>query len=76
MKKEVKDFSREVIEALRPHTLKGEVFMIRNGHIKVKGTYPSGTHSFVFGFSPSSNNWKKKARTELKRFIRTRILSA
>jgi len=74
MKKEVKDFSREVIEALRPHAIEGEVFMIQNGHIKVKGTYSSGTHSFIIGFSPSCKNWKKKARTGLKRFIRTRIL--
>jgi len=44
------------------------------GHLKIKGKYASGNHSFVMGTTPSDYNWKLNAKTLLKRFIYTEIL--
>lgn len=74
--KEVKGFLSEVVDTLRPYTIDGEVTVINNGHLKIKGKYPSGNHSFVLGTSPSDYKWKLNAKTLLKRFIYTAILSS
>ena len=74
--KEVKRFLSEVVDTLRPYTIDGEVTVINNGHLKIKGKYPSGNHSFVLGTSPSDYKWKLNAKTLLKRFIYTAILSS
>ena len=74
MKKEVKDFSREVRDALRQYTIDGEVTVFNNGHLKIKGNYASGTRSFVIGTTPSDSKWKLRARTMLRRFVYTEIL--
>jgi hypothetical protein len=53
------------------------VITINNrGHLKIKGKYPSGNHSFVLGTSPSDYKWKLNAKTLLKRFIYTEILNS
>jgi len=77
LKKEVKVFLSEVVNTLRPYTIDGEVVTTNNrGHLKIKGTYPSGTHSFAMGTTPSDHRWKYRAKTALKRFICTEILRA
>jgi hypothetical protein len=51
--------------------------MINNrGHLKIKGKYPSGNLSFAMGTTPSDYRWKHRAKTALKRFIDTEILSS
>jgi hypothetical protein len=45
------------------------------GHLKIKGKYPSGNHSFAMGTTPSDHRWIFKAKKALKRFIYTAILS-
>ena len=74
LNKEVKGFLSEVVDTLRPYTLDGEVTVQKNGHLKIKGKYPSGTRSFVMGSTPSDYKWKLRTRTLLKRFIYTEIL--
>jgi hypothetical protein len=59
---------------LRPYTIDGEVTVLNNGHLKIKGKYPSGNHSFVMGTTPSDCKWKYVSKTLLKRFIYTEIL--
>jgi hypothetical protein len=77
LRKEVKEFLSEVVDTLRPYTIDGEVVTLKKrGHLKVKGKYPSGTRSFVIGSSPSDYKWKLNAKTVLKRFIYTEILSS
>ena len=76
MKKEVKELLSEVVNALRPYTLDGKVTVLKNGHLKIKGNYPSGTRSFVMGSTPSDYKWKLATKTLLKRFIHTAILSS
>ena len=75
LNKEVKRFLSEVVNTLRPYTLDGEVTVLNNGHLKIKGRYESGTRSFVMGTTPSDYKWELRARTLLKRFIYTEILS-
>ena len=73
--KEVKGFLSEVVNTLRPYTIDGEVITTNNrGHLKIKGRYPSGIHSFVMGSTPSDHRWKYRAQTALKRFVYTEIL--
>jgi hypothetical protein len=68
--KDVKGFLAEAINSLVPHTLDGKVTTINNrGHLKIKGKFPAGNHSFVMGSSPSDWRWMLKARSNLKRFI-------
>jgi len=74
LKKDVKGFLSEVVNTLRPLTLDGEVTVINNGHLKIKGRYPTGNHSFSMGTSPSDHKWRENARRALKRFINTEIL--
>ena len=74
MKKEIKEFLSEVVETLRPFTLDGEVTVINNGHLKIKGMYPTGNRSFTMGTSPSHHKWRENTRRALKRFINTEIL--
>ena len=74
LNKEVKGFLSEVVNTLRPYTIDGEVIVLNNGHLKIKGRYPSGTRSFVMGTTPSDYKWKLRTRTLLKRFIYTDIL--
>ena len=74
LNKEVKRFLSEVVNTLRPYTIDREVTVLNNGHLKIKGKYPSGNHSFVLGTSPSDYKWKLNAKTLLKRFIYTEIL--
>jgi hypothetical protein len=77
LKKEVKGFLSEVVNTLRPYTIDGEVITANNrGHLKIKGKYPSGTHSFAMGTTPSDYRWKYRAKTALKRFVYTEILSS
>jgi hypothetical protein len=77
LNKEVKRFLSEVVDTLRPYTIDGEVITTNNrGHLKIKGKYPSGTRSIVMGTSPSDYKWKHNAKTMLKRFIYTAILSS
>jgi len=77
LKKEVKGFLSEVVNTLRPYTIDGEVVATNNrGHLKIKGNFPSGTRSLVLGTSPSDYRWKLNAKTVLKRFIYTEILSS
>jgi hypothetical protein len=76
LNKEVKGFLAEVVNTLRPYTIDGEVTVLDNGHIKIKGIYPSGTRSFVMGKTPSDFKWKLRSKTLLKRFIYTEILSS
>jgi hypothetical protein len=74
LNKEVKGFLSEVVNTLRPYTIDGEVVTTNNrGHLKIKGKYPSGTHSFAMGTTPSDYRWKYRAKTALKRFICTEI---
>jgi hypothetical protein len=73
--KEVKRFLSEVVNTLRPYTIDGEVTVLNNGHLKIKGKYPSGTRSLVLGTSPSDYRWKLNAKTALKRYIYTEILT-
>lgn len=74
MKKEVKGFLTEVVNTLRPYTIDGEVIVLKNGHLKIRGQYPSGTHSYVLGATPSDYRWKLNAKSVLKRFIYTEVL--
>jgi len=77
LKKEVKGFLSEVVNTLRPYTIDGEVITTNNrGHLKIKGKYPSGNHSFAMGTTPSDYRWKYRAKTALKRFVYTEILSS
>jgi hypothetical protein len=76
LNKEVKGFLLEVVNTLRPYTIDGEVTVLNNGHLKIKGKYPSGNHSFVMGTTPSDYKWKLRTKTLLKRFIYTAILSS
>ena len=76
MKKEVKELLSEVVNTLRPYTLDGKVTVLKNGHLKIKGNYSSGTRSFVMGSTPSDYKWKLATKTLLKRFIYTAILSS
>jgi hypothetical protein len=75
LNKEVKGFLSEVVDTLRPYTIDGEVTVLNNGHLKIKGKYPSGTHSLVLGTTPSDYRWKLNAKTALKRYIYTEILT-
>jgi hypothetical protein len=75
LNKEVKRFLLEVANTLRPYTIDGELTIIKNGHLKIKGRYPSGTRSFVMGTTPSDRKWKLRTKTLLKRFIYTEVLS-
>ena len=74
LNKEVKEFLSEVVNTLRPYTIDGEVTVLKNGHLKIKGRYPSGNYSFVIGATPSDCKWKLRSRTLLRRFINTEIL--
>jgi hypothetical protein len=74
LNKEVKEFLSEVVNTLRSHTIDGEVTVLKNGHLKIKGRYPSGNYSFVMGSTPSDHRWKHCARKALRRFIYTEIL--
>jgi len=74
LNKEVKRFLSEVVDTLRPYTIDGEVTVINNGHLKIKGNYPSGTRSFPMATSPSDCKWKHVTKAMLKRFIYTEIL--
>jgi hypothetical protein len=77
LNKEVKGFLSEVVNTLLPYTIDGEVVTTNNrGHLKIKGKYPSGTHSFAMGTTPSDYRWKYRAKTALKRFVCTEILSS
>ena len=76
LNKEVKRFLSEVVDTLRPYTIDGEVTVINNGHLKIKGNYPSGTRSFPMATSPSDCKWKYVTKAMLKRFIYTAILSS
>ena len=65
-----------MVNTLRPYTIDGVVITINNrGHLKIKGKYASGTRSFVMGTTPGDYKWKLRAKTLLKRFIYTEILS-
>ncbi|QNI86464.1 hypothetical protein SynPROS71_02709 [Synechococcus sp. PROS-7-1] len=48
--------------------------VLKNGHLKIKGRYPSGNYSFVIGATPSDCKWKLRSRTLLRRFINKEIL--
>ena len=72
----MKGFLSEVVNTLRPYTIDGEVTIINNGLLKVKGKYLTGTRSFVMGTTPSDCKWKLRTKTLLKRFIYTEILSS
>ncbi len=77
LKKEAKRFLTEVVNTLRSYTIDGEVITINNrGHLKIKGNYPSGNLSFATGTTPSDYRWKHRAKTALRRFIRTEIQSS
>ena len=67
-------FLSEEVNTLRLHTIDGEVTVLKNGHLKTKGRYPSGNYSFVIGSTPSDYKWKLRSRTLLRRFIYTEIL--
>ena len=74
LNKDVKECLLEVVNTLRPYTLDGEVTVLNNGHLKIKGNYLSGTRSFVMATTPSDYKWKLRTKTLLKRFIYTEIL--
>jgi len=74
LNKEVKEFLSEVVNTLRPYSIDGEVTVLKNGHLKIKGRYPSGNYSFVIGSTLSDYKWKLRTRTLLRRFIYTKIL--
>lgn len=71
-----KECIAKVVNMLPPFALNGEVIVINNrGHLKIKAKYPSGNLSFAMGTAPSDNRWKHRAKTALKHFICTEILS-